>query len=128
MDQEGQGHFFFPQLVTQGSSIHGLSNKLTVELKHACLLFIPEFALSLLSGGKDFGSDRQGLIIISPGAYSSSHLGSMWESHHLCPNIPARAFHYAIDNSNGIIVTSDQMPGTMPGPYVCISFNLNPVR
>lgn len=38
--RRGRGFFsFFPQLVTQGSSIHGLSNKLTVELKHACLHF-----------------------------------------------------------------------------------------
>lgn len=36
----GQGLFsFLPQLVTQGSSVHGLSNKPTVELKHACLHF-----------------------------------------------------------------------------------------
>lgn len=40
MCQAGRGFFsFLPQLVTQGSSVHGLSNKLTVELKHACLHF-----------------------------------------------------------------------------------------
>lgn len=40
MEQARRGRDFFsflPQLVTQGSSIHGLSNKLTVELKHTCL-------------------------------------------------------------------------------------------
>lgn len=55
----GRGLFsFLPQLVTQGSSVHGLSNKLTVELKHACLRLSSLNVLSLLPGAKDFGSDR----------------------------------------------------------------------
>lgn len=60
MGQGGRGFFsFLPQLVTQGSSVHGLSNKLTVELKHACLYFSSLNLPSLLSDGEDFGRDRQ---------------------------------------------------------------------
>lgn len=58
--ERGGGSFSFPpQLVTQGSSVHGLSNKLAVELKHARLHCSSLNFPSLLLGAKDFGSNEK---------------------------------------------------------------------
>lgn len=59
---QGQQLFpFLPQLVTQGSSVHGLSNKLTSELKHTIFPFyILDFALCLLLGVKVVSSNKMG--------------------------------------------------------------------
>lgn len=95
---------FLPQLVTQGSSVHGLSNKLTVELKHARLHF-PSLNLPSLCYGvlKILAVTSNGPGPISPAAWSSGRLGSMWESCWPCPHFPVRGLHYGVENTNGII-------------------------
>ena len=99
--REGQELFsFFPQLVTQGSFVHGLSNKLTVEFKHARLhlssLDLPALCCWVL----------RTLVVTSTGTGQVSPLlgaqlgssGSPTGSPHFC-----QGFHYGIDNSSGII-------------------------
>ena len=53
----------------------------------------------------------------------------MWESRWLCPHIPVRDSNVVLIIVMGLLATSDQVPGTVPGPYMYFSFNLNnPVR
>ena len=98
MAQEGQELFsFLPQLVTQGSSVHGLSNKLTVELKHArlCLssLDFPALCCWVL---RTSAMTSTGPGPVSPllGAQLGSS-GSPTGSPHFC-----QGFHYGIDNQS----------------------------
>lgn len=99
-------------------------------MKPACLLFIPEFALSLLSGGKDFGSDRQGMDEGQLAQVLAAQ--AIWGA---CGSPTTSALTFLPGDSimllitvMELLVTSGQGPGTVPGPSVCISFNLNPVR
>lgn len=123
---------FLPQLVTQGSSVHGLSNKLAVELKHTCLHFSSLNFPSLLLGVEDFGSNKKWTRANEP---SCLELRSFGEHVGVPPapsytSLPGDSVTVLIRLIRVIILlaTSDQVPGTVPGPYVCISFNLNTVR
>lgn len=78
---------FLPQLVTQGSSVHGLSNKLTVELKHAylCLssLDLPTLCCWVL---RTFSQTT--VLGLGQLAHCLSFSWGAVESHWLCPFLP----------------------------------------
>jgi hypothetical protein len=101
---KGQGLFSFPpQLVTQGSPVHGLPNKLTIRSKHTLFHFSPLNLLCLLMVLRTLAATGNGSGPISPAAWSAGYLRNVWESLLPCLHIPARGFHYGIDNSNDII-------------------------
>ena len=109
MGPERQGLFsFLPQLVTQGLSVHGLSNKITVELKHVRLCFSPLGLSSLccwVLRTLAVTSSRPGPI--SPAAWSSvgEHVGVPLA-------LPTHSCKVLI-TVRRLLPTGDQVPGTV---------------